>query len=112
MEVVVELLLEIVGEILLEGVFEGAGWMLQRRWGRLLFGLTLGALGGLLWSVAVTDALPLVATVVVAAQLLSIPLLAGKGRFGNRLNRSLLIDLAVIGVTVVGGRYLGWAIAS
>lgn len=62
MEIVVELVLNIVGEILVEAVFEAFGWTLRQRWGRLILGTLGGFGGGLLWATVVTTAAPALAT--------------------------------------------------
>jgi hypothetical protein len=104
--------LEIVGEVLLEGAFEGLGWVLRRRWGRVAVGAVAGCLGGFLWSVAVNDELPLLATALVAGQLAAVPWLTGRTVMGRELDRPTLAGLALIGVAVVAGRYAGWAVTS
>ena len=111
-EVLLEILLEVFGEIVLQGVFEGLGWVLRRRWGRIMIGAIVGAFDGFLWSVAVNDGLPLLATALVAAQVAAIPWLTGRTVLGRELDRSTLAGLAGIGVAVVAGRYVGWAVTN
>jgi hypothetical protein len=77
----------------------------------------VGAFDGFLWSVAVNDDLPLLATALVAGQLAAIPWLTGRTVMGRELDRSMLVrsmlvGLALIGVAVVAGRYAGWAVTS
>ncbi len=106
-----EFVIEIVFELLLEGLFEGAGWVLGKRWGRLVLGVGLGAVGGLAWSLFVTDAAPLLGTFVVAGQAAAVPLLAGRDVLGRTLQRTVLLDLVLIGAAVVAGRWVGWVVA-
>jgi drug/metabolite transporter (DMT)-like permease len=111
-EILLEILLEVFGEVVLQGVFEGLGWTMRRRWGRIAVGAVLGCAGGFLWAVGVNDDLPLLATALVAGQVAAIPLLTGRTVLGRELDRSTLANLATIGVAVVAGRYVGWAVTS
>jgi drug/metabolite transporter (DMT)-like permease len=111
-EILLEILFEVFGEVVLQGVFEGLGWTLRRRWGRIVVGVVLGCAGGFLWSVGVNDDLPLLATALVAGQLAAIPLLTGRTVLGRELDRSTLADLAMVGVAVVAGRYVGLVVTN
>lgn len=111
MEIIIELLLQVVGEVLFEGVFEGLGWLLRRRWGRVVSGVLLGFGGGLVWSAVLGHAgAPVVGTVLVVAQAAAIPAIAGRSMLGRRLRRDVLVDLALIGAAVVAGRWMGWLV--
>ena len=99
-------MIQIVVEFLAEVVFEAVGWTLSKRWGRLLLGCGLGLAGGFGYSLLVDDAVPVVAILLVGAQIAAIPLLAGRELFGRRLDRQLLVDLVLIGASVVAGRFL------
>ena len=111
MEIIIELLLQVVGEVLFEGVFEGLGWLLRRRWRRLVSGVLLGFGGGLVWSAVVGHAgAPVVATILIVAQAAAIPVLAGRQMLGRQLQRDVLVDLALIGAAVVAGRWMGWLV--
>lgn len=111
-EFLLEIVFELFGEVVLQGFFEGLGWTMRRRWGRVVVWGVLGCAGGFLWSVGVNDDLPLLATALVAGQLAAIPVLTGRTVLGRELDRPRLTGLALIGVAVVAGRYLGWAVTS
>lgn len=104
-----ELAIELLLQIFLEAGFEGGGWLLKRRWGRLAVGLAAGFFGGFVWSVLVETHAPVVATAVIALQVALVPLLADREILGVTLRKSVLIDLAAIGAAVVAGRWAGWA---
>jgi hypothetical protein len=110
-EIIIELLLQVVAEVLFEGVFEALGWLLRRRWGRLVSGVLLGFGGGLVWSAVVGHAgAPVVGSIVIVAQAAAIPVLAGRPLLGRQLRRDVLVDLALIGAAVVAGRWMGWLV--
>ena len=111
MEILVELLLEFVLEAVVELIGEGAGWMLERRWGRVLLGAPIVVGLGLIWGLFVGDHVaPVVATGIVLAQTAAIPLLMGRRVFRRTLRRDMLVDLAVLGLLFVAGRWGGWAL--
>jgi hypothetical protein len=108
----VDILLEVFGEIILQGAFEGLGWVLRRRWGRIIVGAVVGAFDGFLWSVGFRSGVPILASALVAAQIAAIPWLMGRTVLGRELDRSLLAGLALIGLAVVAGRWVGWAVVT
>lgn len=112
MELVVELVVQVFGEVLFEGLFELFGWVLRRRWGRLLLGVVVGSAGGLAWVALGHTGMPLVGSGVVAAQALAIPFLEGREVAGRVLERRGLTDLALVGAAVLVPRWIGWAVAS
>lgn len=109
MEIIIELLLQVVGEVLFEGVFEGLGWLLRRRWRRLVSGVLLGFGGGLVWSAIVGHAeAPVVGTILIVAQ-------APQSRCSLAVRCSAVNSdemcwstWPLIGAAVVAGRWMGW----
>ena len=109
MEFVIEIVVQVFGELL----FQGLGEALSRRWGKLVFGILLGFGGGWLWAALVShDTPPVIITVVVAAELLAIPALAGQRLFGKRLETRLLVEFVAVGVAFAAGRWLGYSLAT
>ena len=110
MELIVELVIQVVGEILFEGALEGLGWTLRRRWGRVTLAVIAGFTGGVVWSTAAGhDGPPLLATALVGIQGAAIPLLTGRRIAGRTVGRGIQTDLVLIGAAVVLGRWVGWA---
>jgi len=107
MEFVIELVVEVLGEFL----FQGLGEALSRRWGKLVFGVLLGFGGGWLWSALVAhDKAPVIITIVAIVELAAIPLLSGTNIGRWRLERRILIEFAAIGVAFAAGRWLGYSL--
>jgi len=107
MEFVIELVVQVLGEL----IFQGIGEALSRRWGKLVFGILLGFGGGWLWSAAVShDKQPVIITIVVVAELAAIPLLSGQTIGRWRLDRRMLVEFAAIGAAVAVGRWVGYSL--
>ena len=106
MEFLIELVVQVVGELF----FQGIGEALSRRWGKLVFGLLLGFGGGWVWSALVAhDKAPVIITVVAVLELAAIPGLSGQSIGRWRLDRRVLTEFAAIGAAVAVGRWVGYS---
>lgn len=103
----IEIVVQVVGELLFQSI--GAG--LQRRWGKFILGLVVGFAGGWLWSALIAhDKQPVIVTIAVAVELIAVPLLVGRTVRGRRLDLRLVLEMTAIGLAVVAGRWVGWAL--
>ncbi|HEX8804504.1 MAG TPA: hypothetical protein VF743_09930 [Acidimicrobiales bacterium] len=112
MEFLVTLVVDVLGQVLVEAGLGAVGWLLAHRWGRVALGVLVGGGAGMIWSLTVAEAAPLLATAIVAVQVAAVPWLAGRRLGRRRIDRSAVVDAVLIGAAVVVGRWLGWLLAA
>jgi hypothetical protein len=105
----VDWLIDFAIELFIDAFGEGLGWLVDRRWGRLLLGLCAAAVAGIIWTWAGHTDPPLIGSALIAVQALTVPFVAGRRVLGRTVAARSAIELTAIGAAAVGTRWLSWA---